>query len=124
MGQHVRQSSILVSDCEDDFIIFLFGEGVEEREESGLDGVGRHEGGHDGDFVDRVHSARDVVSVQPLLEQLQGVDVLHPTQTISIYSNYHTIHAHHHPTENYATHNWGDRCICLVMGVGSKDGVV
>lgn len=44
-----------------------------------LDGIGRHEGNDDGDFMDIVDFIGNIVTVHFLLEELEGVHVaIHP----------------------------------------------
>lgn len=73
----LRKGGILLSDGKHDLVIFLLAERVQERKECTLDGLNRHKRSNDGYLVDGVDTGSQVVGVQLLLEQLEGVNILH-----------------------------------------------
>lgn len=73
----LRKGGILLSDGKHDLVIFLLAERVQEWKECTLDGLNRHKRSNDGYLVDGVDTRSQVVGVQLLLEQLEGVNILH-----------------------------------------------
>lgn len=77
MSLFVREGGIFLCDCEHDLVIFLLTECVQKGQQCTLDGLDGHKRGNDGHLVDSVDSRSEVVGVQLLLEQLEGVNILH-----------------------------------------------
>lgn len=73
----LRESGVLLSDGKHNFIIFLLAERIQEGKESTLDGLNWHERSNNGYLVDSVDTRSQVVGVQLLLKQLEGVNILH-----------------------------------------------
>jgi hypothetical protein len=73
----VRDGGVLFSDGEDYLVILFFAERVQVGEEGGFNGLNWHEGGHDRYLMDGVDARCEIVGIQLLLEQLEGVNILH-----------------------------------------------
>lgn len=59
--QKVRDVGIFLSDGKYDFIIFLFGEGIQKGKKGVLDGIRRHKCGNDGNPVYGIDSESQVI---------------------------------------------------------------
>lgn len=73
----LREGGVLLSDSEHDLVIFLLAERIQEGKEGTLDGLNRHKRSNNSYLVDGVDTRSQVVGVQLLLEQLEGVNILH-----------------------------------------------
>jgi hypothetical protein len=76
----LRKVGVLLGDGEDDLIVFFLAELVQIGQQCGLDGFDRHQSGNYWDLMDRVYSTGKIVSVQLLLEQFEGIKILHKIQ--------------------------------------------
>lgn len=82
MNGGLREVGVLFSDGEDDLVVLLLAELVKKREKGGLDGFDRHQSGNYWNFMDGVYSGSKIVSVKLLLEQFEGIKILHKIQFI------------------------------------------